>query len=127
MFNQKEKGRPKPLLLCILDGWGSAPDSEDNAIAKAHTPNFDRFLREAPNSLLKTSGLDVGLPEGQMGNSEVGHMNIGAGRVIAQDLPRIDVAIEENTLASRPVLQALIAKARADGGALHIMGLVSPG
>ena len=84
----------RPALLCILDGWGWRPDhAGDNAIAQARTPNYLRLLAQAPHALLATSGNAVGLPEGQMGNSEVGHMNIGAGRVVAQDLPRIDVAI----------------------------------
>jgi len=118
---------PRPALLCILDGWGSREATPDNAIAAAGTPNYSRLLAQCPHALLATSGTAVGLPRGQMGNSEVGHMNIGAGRVVAQDLPRIDVAIEEGALASRPVLQKLIATARKDGGALHIMGLLSPG
>ena len=87
---------PRPALLCILDGWGFRPDhAEDNAIAAASTPNYTRLLAECPHALLETSGNAMGLPRGQMGNSEVGHMNIGAGRVVAQDLPRIDVAIED--------------------------------
>ena len=103
---------PRPALLCILDGWGFRPDhAEDNAIAAAATPNYTRLLKECPHALLETSGNAVGLPKGQMGNSEVGHMNIGAGRVVAQDLPRIDVAIEDGSLARRPVLLSLIAKA----------------
>ncbi len=115
-------------MLCILDGWGWRPeDAADNAIAKARTPNFTRMLTDSPYALLATSGAAVGLPRGQMGNSEVGHMNIGSGRVVAQDLPRIDVAIEEGELASRPVLVDLINKAKSTGGALHIMGLMSPG
>jgi 2,3-bisphosphoglycerate-independent phosphoglycerate mutase len=118
----------RPALLCILDGWGWRPeDAADNAIAKARTPNFSRMLADSPYALLATSGAAVGLPRGQMGNSEVGHMNIGSGRVVAQDLPRIDVAIEEGKLASRPVLADLINKAKSTGGALHIMGLLSPG
>ena len=119
--------RPRPAVLCILDGWGWRPETQDNAIAAAKTPNYTRMLSDCPHALLATSGRAVGLPAGQMGNSEVGHMNIGSGRVVAQDLPRIDVAIEEGALASRPVLQKLIATARKDGGALHIMGLLSPG
>ena len=120
--------RPRPALLCILDGWGWRPeDAADNAIAKARTPNFTRMLTDSPYALLATSGAAVGLPRGQIGNSEVGHMNIGSGRVVAQDLPRIDVAIEEGELASRPVLVDLINKAKSTGGALHIMGLMSPG
>src|SRR5437879_4163413 len=108
---------PRPALLCILDGWGFRPDhAEDNAIAAARTPNYTRLLQECPHALLQTSGSAVGLPKGQMGNSEVGHMNIGSGRIVAQDLPRIDVAIEDGSLARRPVLLQLIAKARATKG-----------
>jgi len=119
---------PRPALLCILDGWGHRPDhAEDNAIAAARTPNYARLLMDCPHALLETSGHAVGLPKGQMGNSEVGHMNIGAGRIVAQDLPRIDVAIEDGSIARRPVLLNLIEKAKASKGALHIMGLLSPG
>jgi len=119
---------PRPALLCILDGWGFRPDhAEDNAIAAARTPNYTRLLAECPHALLQTSGNAVGLPKGQMGNSEVGHMNIGAGRIVAQDLPRIDVAIEDGSLARRPVLLELITKAKATKGAVHVMGLMSPG
>ncbi|MCX7281821.1 MAG: 2,3-bisphosphoglycerate-independent phosphoglycerate mutase [Alphaproteobacteria bacterium] len=115
-------------LLCILDGWGWRPDpAPDNAITAAVTPNYTRLLAECPHALLATSGGAVGLPKGQMGNSEVGHMNIGAGRVVAQDLPRIDVAIEDGSLARRPVLLALIDKAKSAKRAVHIMGLMSPG
>ncbi|HVV27068.1 MAG TPA: 2,3-bisphosphoglycerate-independent phosphoglycerate mutase [Rhizomicrobium sp.] len=118
----------RTALLCILDGWGWREDhAEDNAIAAAKTPNYTRLLAECPHALLATSGSAVGLPKGQMGNSEVGHMNIGAGRVVAQDLPRIDVAIEDGSLARRPALLALIDKARAAKGAVHVMGLLSPG
>ncbi len=119
---------PRPALLCILDGWGYRPDhAEDNAIAAAVTPNYTRLLAECPHALLETSGNAVGLPKGQMGNSEVGHMNIGAGRVVAQDLPRIDVAIEDGSIARRPVLLGLIDKAKQAKGAIHVMGLLSPG
>ncbi len=118
----------RPALLCILDGWGWRPDhAADNAIAAAATPNYTQLLSECPHALLATSGNAVGLPKGQMGNSEVGHMNIGAGRIVAQDLPRIDVAIEDGTLARRPVLLALIHKAKAAQRAVHVMGLLSPG
>ena len=118
----------RPALLCILDGWGWRPDhAADNAIAAAATPNYIRLLAECPHALLATSGGAVGLPKGQMGNSEVGHMNIGAGRVVAQDLPRIDVAIEDGSLARRPVLLSLIAKAKTAQRAVHVMGLLSPG
>jgi 2,3-bisphosphoglycerate-independent phosphoglycerate mutase len=114
--------------LCILDGWGFRADpAPDNAIAQARTPNYSRLLAECPHALLETSGNAVGLPRGQMGNSEVGHMNIGAGRVVAQDLPRIDVAIEDGSIARRPVLLDLIAKAKTARRAVHVMGLLSPG
>ncbi len=120
--------RPRPALLCILDGWGFRPDpAPDNAIAQAKTPNYTRLLAECPHALLATSGNAVGLPRGQMGNSEVGHMNIGAGRIVAQDLPRIDVAIEDGSLARRPALLALIDKVKNSKGAVHVMGLLSPG
>ena len=119
---------PRPALLCILDGWGFRPDhAEDNAIAAARTPNYTRLLADCPHALLETSGNAVGLPKGQMGNSEVGHMNIGAGRVVAQDLPRIDVAIEDGSIARRPALLALIDKVKNSKGAVHVMGLLSPG
>src|SRR5690348_10234584 len=119
--------RPRPAVLCILDGWGFRPEREDNAIAAAKTPNYSRMLADSPHALLTTSGRAVGLPAGQMGNSEVGHMNIGSGRVVAQDLPRIDVAIEDGALATRPALLDLISKVRAAKGAVHIAGLLSPG
>jgi 2,3-bisphosphoglycerate-independent phosphoglycerate mutase len=119
--------RPRPAVLCILDGWGWRPDPTDNAIAEAKTPNYTRMLADSPHALLSTSGHAVGLPAGQMGNSEVGHMNIGAGRVVAQDLPRIDLAIEDGSFAGRPALVDLIAKAKAAKGAVHVMGLLSPG
>ena len=119
---------PRPALLCILDGWGWRPEpAADNAIAAARTPHYTKLLAECPHALLATSGSAVGLPKGQMGNSEVGHMNIGAGRVVAQDLPRIDVAIEDGSLARLPVLLALIAKAKGAKRAVHVMGLLSPG
>jgi 2,3-bisphosphoglycerate-independent phosphoglycerate mutase len=119
--------RPRPVVLCILDGWGWRPEREDNAIALADTPNWDRFVASYPHALLKTSGLSVGLPDGQMGNSEVGHMNLGAGRVVMQDLPRIDQAVEDGSLARNPLLVKLIEAAKAKGGSCHLMGLLSPG
>ncbi|HEY4275651.1 MAG TPA: 2,3-bisphosphoglycerate-independent phosphoglycerate mutase [Rhizomicrobium sp.] len=118
---------PRPALLCILDGWGWRTDAADNAIAQGSTPNYSRMLQDCPHALLQTSGNAVGLPQGQMGNSEVGHMNIGSGRVVSQDLPRIDVAIEDGSLALRPALRELIAKVEATKGAVHLMGLLSPG
>ncbi|HEX4302024.1 MAG TPA: 2,3-bisphosphoglycerate-independent phosphoglycerate mutase [Rhizomicrobium sp.] len=119
--------RPRPAVLCILDGWGWRPEAVDNAIAAAQTPNYSRMLADSPYALLATSGHAVGLPTGQMGNSEVGHMNIGAGRIVSQDLPRIDLAIEDGSLATRPALLDLIAKVRASKGAVHLMGLLSDG
>ena len=120
--------RKRPALLCILDGWGWRADpAPDNAIAQGSTPNYTRLLATCPHALLETSGNAVGLPKGQMGNSEVGHMNIGAGRIVAQDLPRIAVAIAEARLARRPVLLALIENAKSAQSAVHIMGLMSPG
>jgi len=119
--------RPRPAVLCILDGWGWRPDPTDNAIAAAKTPNYTRMLADCPHALLSTSGHAVGLPAGQMGNSEVGHMNIGAGRVVSQDLPRIDLAIEDGSFAQRPALLDVIAKAKAAKGAVHVLGLLSPG
>ncbi len=118
---------PKPVVLCVLDGWGERPPAPDNAIALADTPNWDRFVAESPSAMLKTSGLAVGLPDGQMGNSEVGHMNLGAGRVVMQDLPRIDLAIANHVIDTLPALTDLIAKAKASGGICHILGLMSPG
>ena len=118
---------PRPVVLCILDGWGYRPEREDNAIALANTPTWDGLLADSPHALLGTSGLEVGLPAGQMGNSEVGHMNLGAGRVVMQDLPRIDQAVADGSLAANPRLQAFIAALRASGGTAHLLGLLSPG
>jgi 2,3-bisphosphoglycerate-independent phosphoglycerate mutase len=114
-------------MLVILDGWGFREEPEDNAVAQALTPNFDRLWAASPHGFLHTSGLDVGLPEGQMGNSEVGHLNIGAGRVVMQDLPRIGAAIADGSLAKMPALTGLIDALRASGGTCHLMGLLSPG
>ena len=117
----------RPVVLCILDGWGARQDVSNNAIALGETPNWDRYVETAPMAHLKSCALDVGLPEGQMGNSEVGHMNLGAGRIVMQDLPRIDAAITEGALAGHPALQAHIDKLRASGGTCHLLGLLSPG
>jgi 2,3-bisphosphoglycerate-independent phosphoglycerate mutase len=118
---------PKPVMLMILDGWGWREETADNAIRLAHTPNFDRLWASCPHALLHTSGFDVGLPQGQMGNSEVGHMNIGAGRVVMQDLPMIGRAVADGSLAANPVLGRFIAQMKASGGTCHLFGLVSPG
>src|SRR5271167_2637658 len=96
--------KPKPLVLIILDGWGYAPPSNANAISLARKPNYDRLLAEFPNTLIHTSGRYVGLPTGQMGNSEVGHLNIGAGRVVYMDITKIDLMIENGEFFSNPAL-----------------------
>ncbi len=119
--------RPRPVVLCILDGWGERTERADNAILQAKTPNWDRFLKGSPHAQLQASELFVGLPKGQMGNSEVGHMNLGAGRVVLQDLPRIDQAIADGSLAKSPALTGFIAALKKSGGAAHLMGLMSPG
>jgi 2,3-bisphosphoglycerate-independent phosphoglycerate mutase len=116
-----------PLLLVILDGWGYREDSRDNAIAQAHTPVWDKLWQEAPHTLISGSGPDVGLPEGQMGNSEVGHMSLGAGRVMYQSITRIDQAIADGTFSTNPAYTQAIESAVATNGAVHVMGLLSPG
>jgi len=118
---------PKPVMLVILDGFGFREASEDNAVALANKPNFDRLWASAPHAFLTTCGRVVGLPPGQMGNSEVGHLNIGAGRVVMQELPRIDAAIEDGSLAGNPALTDLIEAVRKTGGTVHLLGLISPG
>jgi 2,3-bisphosphoglycerate-independent phosphoglycerate mutase len=128
-MNQKSSASvKKPILLCVLDGWGIGDETDSyNAIARSKTPNYHRFLKTYPNSQLETSGLAVGLPVGQMGNSEVGHMTIGAGRVIFQDLPRINNAIASGSLAQNEKLQKLISDLKISGKACHLMGLLSDG
>ena len=118
---------PKPVILCILDGWGQRAETRGNAPALAHTPNFDRIMATCPHATLITHGPDVGLPRGQMGNSEVGHTNIGAGRVVAMDLGQIDLAVEDGSFAANPALLAFIARLRATGGTAHLIGVVSDG
>ena len=119
--------RPKPVVLCILDGWGHRPQTDHNAVEQAATPNWHALLRDCPHALIDASELHVGLPEGQMGNSEVGHMNLGAGRVVMQDLPRIDQAIASGELARNPQLRDFIARLKRSGGTCHLMGLLSAG
>jgi 2,3-bisphosphoglycerate-independent phosphoglycerate mutase len=126
-FPSESHARPRPAVLCVLDGWGCREDGPDNAIDEAGTPNFDRMMKQCPHCHLATSGRAVGLPDGQMGNSEVGHTNIGAGRLVLQDLPRVDEAMKEGSLATRPALVALIKAAKKAGGRVHLMGLMSPG
>ena len=118
--------RNKPLILTILDGWGYSPNVHGNAIAAARKPTYDRLLRDFPNTLVHTSGPSVGLPEGQMGNSEVGHMNMGAGRVVHMDVTRIDAMIASGEFYRQPLLLQLTHNAR-EGRRLHLMGLLSDG
>ena len=125
--NPPANARPKPVVMCILDGWGHRVETHHNAIAQASTPTWDQLLLSCPHALIETSGIDVGLPEGQMGNSEVGHMNIGGGRVAEQDPPRIDAAIARGKLASNTTLNSFIGRLKASGGTCHILGLISPG
>jgi 2,3-bisphosphoglycerate-independent phosphoglycerate mutase len=117
----------RPVMLVILDGWGWREETADNAVRLARTPTFDRLWETGPRAFLRTSGRDVGLPDGQMGNSEVGHLNIGAGRVVMQDLPRIGDAIASGEIAQAGAVTGLIGKLKASGGACHVLGLVSPG
>ena len=119
--------RPKPLVLIILDGWGYRAETKANAIALARKPNYDRLLREYPNTLIQTSGPYVGLPEGQMGNSEVGHLNIGAGRIVHMDSTRIELMIQNGEFFKHPVLLEAMKHARTNGRQLHLFGLVSDG
>ncbi len=118
----------RPVMLLILDGWGYRnKTTKDNAIEMGETPNWHELLKTCPHCFVETSGLDVGLPAGQMGNSEVGHMNLGAGRVVMQDLPKIDQAVKEHTLEKNPVVVDLINTLKANGKTCHVMGLMSPG
>ncbi|HUJ31749.1 MAG TPA: 2,3-bisphosphoglycerate-independent phosphoglycerate mutase [Candidatus Acidoferrum sp.] len=117
--------RPKPIVLTILDGWGFRPETKGNAIALARKPNYDRLLKDFPNTLIHTSGPFVGLPEGQMGNSEVGHLNIGAGRIVHMDITRLDQLIASGEFFRQPLL--LEAMARGRERRLHLLGLVSDG
>lgn len=121
------KNQRRPVVLCILDGWGYREATADNGIALAATPVYDRLLADEPHALLQTSGMAVGLPHGQMGNSEVGHQTIGAGRLVLQDLPRIDAALADGSLAKNPRLAEFINNLQVSGGACHLMGLLSPG
>ncbi len=117
----------KPVVLCILDGWGLGQYLQYSAPAQANVPNFNRIWETCPHATLTTFGPDVGLPTGQMGNSEVGHTNIGAGRVVAMDLGAIDLAVEDGSFAQNPELLAFAAKVKASGGVAHLMGVVSDG
>lgn len=117
----------KPVVMMILDGWGINQSCEANAACMAQTPNLDRLQRDYPTSQLGASGLDVGLPDGQMGNSEVGHLNIGAGRIVYQDLTRISRSVDDGSFFDNPELVQLCRRLAASGGTLHLMGLLSDG
>lgn len=117
----------KPTALIVLDGWGHREETQDNAIANAATPVWDRLWADAPHALISASGEDVGLPGGQMGNSEVGHMSLGSGRVINQNISRIDAAISDGSFNHNTAFTEAIDKATAAGGAVHVIGLLSPG
>ena len=119
--------RPKPVVLLILDGWGYREDPADNALALADLPHWRRLWAQRPHTLIHTEGRHVGLPDGQMGNSEVGHMNLGAGRIVYQDLTRVDAAIEDGSFFANTELLAACEAAKTHGGTLHVMGLLSPG
>ncbi|MBM3651114.1 MAG: 2,3-bisphosphoglycerate-independent phosphoglycerate mutase, partial [Alphaproteobacteria bacterium] len=120
-------GHPRPAVLCILDGWGHRPDRPYNAVLNARAPNYQKLIATCPQGLIDASETFVGLPKGQMGNSEVGHMNLGAGRVAVPDLPRIDNAVADGSLTRNPDLLAFIATLKKSGGACQLMGLASPG
>ena len=118
---------PKPLVLIILDGFGHSESPDYNAIYAAKKPVWDRLLATQPHGLISGSGMDVGLPDGQMGNSEVGHMNLGAGRVVYQDFTRVTKAIRDGEFFENPVIAGAVDKAVAADKAVHILGLLSPG
>src|ERR1051326_8371649 len=119
--------KKKPVVLVVLDGWGYRPEREGNAIALANTPTWDALVSKHPRTLLEASGLAVGLPAGQIGNSEVGHLNLGAGRVVMQDLVRIDESIRDRSFFSISAFRDACAHVRATGGTLHLMGLLGDG
>ena len=117
----------KPVMLIIMDGFGVSNQKEGNSIAAARIPNIDRLKENYPYTTIKASGLDVGLPEGQMGNSEVGHLNLGAGRIVYQDYTRINLAIQDGSLKKNPALIEVMDQTKKSGLALHLMGLLSDG
>src|ERR1700734_1277791 len=119
--------RPRPIVLTVLDGWGYRAETKGNAVALARKPNYDRLLKDFPNTLIHTSGPFVGLPDGQMGNSEVGHLNIGAGRVVQMDITRIDAMIAAGEFTNYPAIAKAMHHAREAGRSLHLIGLLSDG
>lgn len=122
-----ESQKIRPVMLVVLDGWGWREEEADNAVRLGRTPTFDRLWQSCPHAFLRTSGRDVGLPDGQMGNSEVGHLNIGAGRIVMQELPRITQAIEDGSIGEARAFTTLIDALKRSGGTCHLLGLVSPG
>ena len=126
MVEQDEK-KAKPVFLCILDGWGYRAEKANNAIELGNTPVWHHMFADYPHTFVHTSGLNVGLPDGQMGNSEVGHTNIGAGRVVMQDLPKISLAVKDGSFATQTALVSFMDKLKKSGGPCHLMGLMSPG
>src|SRR5215212_1360042 len=119
--------RARPVALIVLDGWGYRPETEGNAIALANTPTWDALWRRGSRTLLEASGLRVGLPEGQMGNSEVGHLNLGAGRVVMQDLVRISQSIKDGSFFHNRAFVDACQHAKRTGGTVHLMGLLGKG
>src|SRR3989338_9104776 len=125
MNKEQKQIRPKPVVLCVLDGWGIAPPYAGNAISLAKLPNFNQIVAHYPVMALSAAGEAVGLPWGEIGNSEVGHLNLGAGRIVYQDLPRINKAISDNSFFSVPAFLAAIAHVKKHGSRLHLLGLCS--
>ena len=115
----------RPTALIILDGWGIRENAAGNAVVLANTPNYDKWNQNLERAVLDASGEPVGLPDGQMGNSEVGHLNLGAGRIVYQDLTRINLAIREQTFAETAVFQETITRLKENGGKLHLVGLLA--
>src|SRR5437762_3594315 len=127
LMNTTSAGRPRPFVLVILDGWGINPRKEGNAIAMARTPNIDKLAREWPHTAVRTSGEAVGLPEGQMGNSEVGHQNIGAGKRVLQDYTRVSESIRDGSFFQNPALLKAVEHVKKNASQLHICGLLGNG
>ena len=125
--NSRKTARIRPTMLMILDGFGLNPSDYGNAVKAAHTPNLDKIFETYPHIRLRASGLAVGLPEGQMGNSEVGHLNIGAGRIVYQELTRITKAIEDGIFNGNAALNKAIDHVLSENSTLHIFGLLSDG
>src|SRR5437870_9356588 len=126
-MNTTPAARPRPFVLVILDGWGINPRKEGNAIALARTPNIDRLAHEWPHTAVQTSGAAVGLPEGQMGNSEVGHQNIGAGKRVLQDYTRVSESIADGSFFQNPALLKAIEHVKKNSSQLHICGWLGDG